>query len=129
MIATGVGVGDEEVLPAFGGFEAAEAVCQAGAQPVFADIEPGSFCLDPASVEAAVTERTTAIAPVHLFGHPANMIRLDEVAQRYGIKLVEFGTEPQPAAVDAVRRRQHAEYLHKRLTGIQPGTLIDLSAR
>ncbi|GAB2790159.1 DegT/DnrJ/EryC1/StrS family aminotransferase [Streptomyces daliensis] len=118
LIAAGASVGDEVVLPAFGGAEAAEAVRQTGARPVFADIDPKNFCLDPKAAEAAVTDRTVAIAPVHLFGHPADMVCLLELAQRAGLQIVEFGAMPPVIAVDAVRRRQHAAYLDRRLSGV-----------
>ncbi|WP_416976153.1 DegT/DnrJ/EryC1/StrS family aminotransferase, partial [Streptomyces sp. 4F14] len=66
--AAGVGVGDEVVVPAFGNVEVAEAVVLAGALPVFADIDPGTYCLDAAAVEASLTSRTAAIVAVHRFG-------------------------------------------------------------
>lgn len=118
LMAAGVSAGDEVVLPAFGGGEVALAARALGARPVFADIDPRSFCLAPAAVEAAVTERTAAIAPVHLFGHPADMVCLRELAQRRGLQLVDFGAAPPVVAVDAVRRRQHAAYLDGRLRGV-----------
>ena len=66
--AAGVGAGDEVVVPAFGNVEVAEAVTRAGALPVFADIDPLTYCLEPAAVEAAVTPRTAAVVVVHRFG-------------------------------------------------------------
>src|SRR5688572_28602362 len=73
MLAAGIGPGDEVIVPSFSFAATANSVVLAGATPVFADIEPGSFCLDPAAVEAAITPRTAAIMPVHLYGHPAAM--------------------------------------------------------
>ncbi|MGH3309461.1 MAG: DegT/DnrJ/EryC1/StrS family aminotransferase [Streptomyces sp.] len=118
LMTAGVSAGDDVVVPAFGGSEVAEAVRALGARPVFADIDPQSFCLAPAAVEAAVTERTVAIAPVHLFGHPADMVCLLELAQRRGLRIAEFGAASPVVAVDAVRRRQHAAYLDQRLRGV-----------
>ncbi|MGW8377346.1 DegT/DnrJ/EryC1/StrS family aminotransferase [Streptomyces sp. ODS28] len=122
LTAAGVRAGDDVVLPSFGGEEAAEAVRGVGARPVFADIDPLSLCLDPKSAEAAVTPRTSAIAPVHLFGHPADMVCLLEAGQRLGLPVVEFGgpdVGSRVTAVDAVRRRQHAAYLDRRLRGVE----------
>ena len=67
------GPGDEVIVPSFTFAATANSVALTGATPVFADIEPDHFCLDPAAVEAAITERTVAIMPVHLYGHPADM--------------------------------------------------------
>lgn len=118
MKAAGIGTGDEVILPAYGGREVAEAVRAVGARPVLADIDPRSYCLDPAAVAAAVTPRTAAVAPVHLFGHPADMTRLRELARHHGLAVLEFGERPQVTSVDSVRRRRHAEYLGARLTGV-----------
>jgi len=117
-LEAGVRPGDDVVVPAFGGARVAEAVRTLGARPVFADIEPRSFCLDPKSAAAVVTERCTAIAPVHLFGHPADMVCLRALAQERGLAVVEFGAVPPVVSVDVVRRRQHAAYLDRRLSGV-----------
>jgi perosamine synthetase len=82
LLAAGVGPGDEVVVPSFSFAATANAIALVGAKPVFADIEPASFCLDAASVEAVVTERTVAVMPVHLYGHPAPMAELGHVATR-----------------------------------------------
>ncbi|HWM36444.1 MAG TPA: DegT/DnrJ/EryC1/StrS family aminotransferase [Streptomyces sp.] len=118
VTAAGVSPGDEVVVPAFGGAEVAGAVRAVGARPVFADIDPRSFCLDPEAVEAVVTQRTAAIAPVHLFGHPADMVCLSELAQRRGLRIVDLDASPPVVSVDAVRRRQYASYLDVRLRGV-----------
>ncbi len=83
--AMGVGRGDEVVCPAFTFYATAEAIARVGATPVFADIDPVTLNLDPASVAERITERTKAIVPVHLFGRPAP---LDELATR-GVPLLE----------------------------------------
>ena len=77
LIAAGITAGDEVVVPSFSFAATANAVRLAGGTPVFVDIEPRHFCLDPAAVEAAVTPRTAAIVPVHLYGHPAAMGRIN----------------------------------------------------
>src|SRR3712207_4750867 len=81
LLALGIGAGDEVVVPSFSFAATANAVALTGARPVFADIEPDYFCLDPAAVEAAVTPRTAAIMPVHLYGHPAAMDRIGQIAR------------------------------------------------
>ncbi|NLU65666.1 DegT/DnrJ/EryC1/StrS family aminotransferase [Streptomyces sp. HNM0574] len=118
FIAAGVGAGDDVVLPAFGGEAAAVAVRELGARPVFADIDPWTYCIDPASVEDVLTERTVAVVALHLFGHPADLDGLRAVGGRHGAAVVEAEPLPQCATVDAVRRRQHAAYLDRRLTGV-----------
>ena len=80
-----VGPGDEVICPAHTFYATAEAIARAGARPVFADIDPATFTVDPAAVEAAVTERTRAIIAVHLFGRPAALGELAEL----GIPIVE----------------------------------------
>ena len=90
----GVGRGDEVVCPAFTFYATAEAVARVGATPVFADIDPGTLNLDPAAVAAAVTGRTRAIVPVHLFGRPAP---LDELAP-LGVPLLEDAAQAFGAA-------------------------------
>ena len=87
--ALGVGPGDEVVTTAFTFFATAEAVSQVGARPVFADVDEHTFNLDPDAVEAAVTERTRAVLPVHLYGRVAPMARLAEIARRRGLAVVE----------------------------------------
>jgi len=87
--AIGVGPGDEVITTPLSAAYTALAVMTAGARPVFADIDPARHTLDPAAVARAVTPRTRAILPVHLYGQPADMHALTEVASRYGLALVE----------------------------------------
>ena len=87
--ALGVGTGDEVVVPAFTYFATASAVVQAGARPVFADVEPRRFGLDPASLEAAITPRTRAVIAVHLYGLACDLAPLAHVAERRGLALIE----------------------------------------
>ena len=83
--SVGVRPGDDVVLPSFTFYATAEAVVTAGARPVFCDVDPATFCVTGATVEAAITSRTTAIVPVHLFG---NVAPIDEL-EAFGLPLVE----------------------------------------
>jgi len=103
MLAIGLGPGDEAIVPEQTWVATAKAVSYVGATPVFADVEPGSWCLDAASVEAAITERTKAIVPVHLYGHPADMDALRTVADRHGLPLIE---DAAPAIGAEIRGRR-----------------------
>jgi dTDP-4-amino-4,6-dideoxygalactose transaminase len=87
--ALGVEPGDEVVTTPFTFFATPEAISLIGATPVFADIEADSFNLDPASLEAAVTGRTRAVIPVHLFGRPVDWEALSDVASRHGLRVLE----------------------------------------
>jgi perosamine synthetase len=99
MIAAGISPGDEVIVPSFSFAATANAVRLAGAIPVFADIEPDYFCLNPAAVEAAVTPRTTAIMPVHLYGHPAAMREIMTIAERHDLLVVEDAAQAHAAAL------------------------------
>ncbi|MBD0418072.1 DegT/DnrJ/EryC1/StrS family aminotransferase [Streptomyces sp. TRM S81-3] len=116
--AAGVGVGDEVVVSAFGNVEVAEAVALIGAQPVFADIDPVSYCLDAGAVESAVTPRTAAVVVVHRFGRPANMRRLHAVGERHGLLVLEQGESEVPRG-EIAQRRQRAAFLDARLRGVR----------
>lgn len=87
--AAGVGPGDEVVTPAFTFIATAEAVSYVGARPVFADIDPATYNLDPASLEAAITPATRAVIVVHLFGQTADLAALGKICERRGLMLIE----------------------------------------
>lgn len=87
--AYGIGPGDEVIVPAYTFFATAEAVSQVGATPVFVDIDPQTYCMDVAQLEARITPRTKAIIPVHLYGHPADMAPILELAKERGLKVIE----------------------------------------
>jgi dTDP-4-amino-4,6-dideoxygalactose transaminase len=87
--ALDIGPGDEVILPAFTFFASAGSVCRAGGRPVFADIDPVTWNLDPMQVECKITSRTRAIMAVHLFGQCADMEPLWHVAERRGLPILE----------------------------------------
>jgi dTDP-4-amino-4,6-dideoxygalactose transaminase len=96
--ALGVGSGDEVVVPPYTFLATASAVLEVDALPVFADIDPDTYCIDPAAVEAALTPRTKAVIAVHLAGQPADMARLCGIAGRRGIAIVEDAAHAHGAA-------------------------------
>ncbi|GHA93034.1 MULTISPECIES: DegT/DnrJ/EryC1/StrS family aminotransferase [Streptomyces] len=100
LLALGIGPGDEVIVPSFSFAASANAVRLVGADVVFADIEPGSYGLDPAAVEAAVTPRTAAIMPVHLYGHPAAMDKLMPIAEKHKLAVVEDACQAHAAALN-----------------------------
>ena len=87
--AAGVGPGDEVLLPTFSFIATADSVSLLGAIPVFVDIDPSTFAIDAAQLEAKITPRTRAIVPVHLYGHPADIDPINFVAQRRNLKVIE----------------------------------------
>ena len=99
LLAIGIRPGDEVIVPSFSFAATANAVALIGARPVFVDIEPTHFCIDSAAVLAAIGEHTAAIMPVHLYGHPAAMDRLTEIAQTHGLALVEDATQAHLASL------------------------------
>ncbi len=114
--AAGVGTGDEVIVPAFGNSEVAEAVILAGAMPVFADIDPATYCLDAAEVNAVVGPRTAAVVAVHRFGRPADIARLHGIGQRHGLLVLEQGESEAPYD-EIEERRAHAAYPRRAVEG------------
>ena len=88
LLALGIGRGDEVIVPDITWVATANAVLYTGATPVFADVEPDTWCLDPASFESKITSRTKAVMPVHLYGHPAHMGRIMQIARAHKLKVV-----------------------------------------
>ena len=89
MLASGIGPGDEVITTPFTFFATASVVIMAGAKPVFVDVEEDGFCLDPSKVEAAITDKTKAIHPVHLYGELADMPSFMEITKRNNLLLIE----------------------------------------
>ncbi|MGN6334395.1 MAG: DegT/DnrJ/EryC1/StrS family aminotransferase [Motilibacteraceae bacterium] len=97
FLAAGLEPGDEVIVPSFTFAATANSVALAGGVPVFADIDPATFNLDPAAAEAAITPRTRAIMPVHLYGQPAAMDRFTEIADKHGLLLFEDAAQAHAA--------------------------------
>ncbi|WP_413543925.1 DegT/DnrJ/EryC1/StrS family aminotransferase [Citricoccus nitrophenolicus] len=89
LLAAGIGAGDEVIVPAFTFAATANSVALTGATPVYADVDPNTFNLDPASAAAAVTGRTRAIMPVHLYGQAADMDGFQALAEKHGLVILE----------------------------------------
>jgi perosamine synthetase len=100
LVARGIGPGDEVIVPDLTFVATVSAVRHAGATPVMVDVDPTTYCIDPALVEKAITARTKAIIPVHLFGHPADMTALRTIADRHGLFLLEDAAEAHGARWD-----------------------------
>ena len=89
LAAVGIGPGDEVIIPAFGVAATGTAVIHANAVPVFADVDPDTFTIDPADVAAKITPRTKAIIPVHLYGLPCDMDPIMELAKKHDLYVIE----------------------------------------
>lgn len=100
LLAIGIGPGDEVIVPSFTFAATANSVALTGATPVFVDIEPTFFTMDPQAVEAAVTSRTRGVMPVHLYGHPAKVVELEEICSRLGLFLMEDAAQAHGASQD-----------------------------
>lgn len=98
--ALDIGPGDEVITPPLSAAYSALAVMMAGARPVFADIDPGRLTLDPRAAEAAITSRTRAIMPVHLYGQAADMAAFEAIAAKHHLALVEDAAQAQLATSD-----------------------------
>lgn len=97
LLAAGVGRGDEVITVPFTFIATASAIDYTGAKPVFVDIDPKTFTMDPAKIEAAITPRTKAIIPVHLYGQPADMDPIMEIARRRNLVVIEDAAQAHGA--------------------------------
>ena len=100
LVRAGVGPGDEVITSPFSFISSANCALHAGADVAFADIDPVTFNIDPAALEAAITPRTKAIVPVHIFGLPCDIEAISAIATKHGLAIVEDGAE----ALGAVRQ-------------------------
>jgi len=128
LLALGIGPGDEVITSPFTFIASANAILYVGATPVFADIHPCCYNLDPRAVEAKLTPRTKALLPVHLYGNPANMPALMEIAQRHGLAMVEDAAQAHGAAIEGRRvgsfgGGNFSFYPTKNMTSVEGGML------
>ena len=89
LLAEGIGEGDEVITTAFTFIATAEAIRYVGAKPVFVDVDPKTYNITAATIEAAITDKTTAVMPVHLFGQPVDMAAIKAVCDKHNLKLIE----------------------------------------
>lgn len=99
LLAAGVEPGDEVLVPSFTFAATGNSVALAGATPVFVDIDPKTYCMDPAAAEAAITERTIGMMPVHLYGHPAAMDEFVALSERTGVRIYEDAAQAHGASL------------------------------
>src|SRR5947208_3456332 len=100
LLAHDIGPGDEVITTAFSFAATANVILLVGATPVFVDIDAATYNIDPALVEAAITPRTKAILPVHIYGHPCDMKRLEALATAHQLLLIEDACQAHAAQVD-----------------------------
>lgn len=100
LLAEGIGAGDEVITTAFTFIATAEAIKYVGAVPVFVDIDPRTFNISPEAIEKAITAKTKAVMPVHLFGQPADMDRIVQICQAHRLKLIEDCCQSFGASID-----------------------------
>ena len=130
LMAYDIGPGDEVIVPSYTFFATASAVARLGAKPVFVDIDPASFNLDPEAVAAAITPATKAILPVHLYGQCAEMETICRLGERHGIPIIEDAAQAIGAEYQGRRTGSLADvacfsfYPTKNLGGFGDGGLL-----
>jgi dTDP-4-amino-4,6-dideoxygalactose transaminase len=118
LLALGIKAGDEVICPPMTFMATAEAITYAGAKPVFVDIDPTTYTIDATKIEAAITPRTKAIIPVHLFGQCADMDPILALAKKHGLVVVEDGAQSQGATYNG---RKAGSMGHAAATSFYPG--------
>jgi len=97
LATMGLGEGDEVIIPSFTMISTANAITYLGAKPIPVDVEPVTWNIDPDKIEAKITDKTRAIIPIHTYGHPANMDRLQAIADKHDLDIVEDAAEAHGA--------------------------------
>ena len=103
LMALNIGPDDEIITTPFTFFATAGAINRVGAKPVFVDIERDTFNLDVSKIEARITHKTKAIIPVHLFGHPSDMMEIIKIAKRYRLKVIEDAAQAIGAKINGIK--------------------------
>jgi UDP-2-acetamido-2-deoxy-ribo-hexuluronate aminotransferase len=131
--ALGIGEGDEIITTPFTFFATAEAILYTGATPVFVDVQPDTLNIDPEQIPAHVTSRTKAILPVHLFGHPCDMVKILRIAKKHRLKVIEdcaqaFGARLNSRTVGSIGDAGcFSFYPSKNLGGYGDGGMITIN--
>lgn len=107
LVSMGIEKGDEVIIPDLTFVATANAVVYTEAKPIFADIDPETWCIDPENIKNKITSKTKAIVPVHLYGHPADMDPINKIAKEFGLYIIEDAAEAHGA-----------EYKNKKVGGI-----------
>ncbi len=126
-----IGEGDEVITTPFSFFATAESISSVGAKPIFVDIDPRTFNIDPAKIEEKITSKTKAIMPVHLYGHPAAMAQIMQIAQTHSLKVIEdcaqsFGARYMGNCIACAK--SCSDELRVDLKGKHTGTIGDVGA-
>ena len=100
LLSLGIGSGDEVIVPSFTFAASANSICLTGAKPVFVDVDPNTYNIDPDCILNAVTPRTKAIMVVHLYGNPANMFQIKKIANDHGLMIIEDAAQAHLASID-----------------------------
>ena len=101
--ALGIGQGDEVLTVSHTFISTVDSIVRNDAEPVFVDIDPDTFCMDPSKIEEKITERTKAILPVHLYGHPADMTPIMKIAKKHNLFVVEDACQAHGAEYEGRR--------------------------
>ncbi|MGH1397209.1 MAG: DegT/DnrJ/EryC1/StrS family aminotransferase [Trichormus sp.] len=126
--ALGIGAGDEVITTPFSFFATAESISNVGAKPVFADISPETFNLDSTKIVEKITPQTKAIMPVHLYGNPAAMATILDIAQAHNLKVIEDCAQSFGARYYGTDQEQYQEATRAKITGKHTGTIGDVGA-
>lgn len=130
LLACGVGPGDEVITTAYTFIATFEAIAYAGATPVFVDIDPDTYLIDPEAIEAAITEKTKAIIPVHVYGQMADMDPIMEIARKHDLRVIEDACQAHGATYKGRKAGSIGDtgcfsfYFSKNLGGYGEGGLV-----
>jgi perosamine synthetase len=129
VLAHGIGTGDEVITSPFSFIASANCALYVGARPVFVDIEPDFFTMDPLKIEACITEKTKAIIPVHLYGQACDMNPIVDIAQRYQLTIIEDACQAHGAiykgrSVGSFGTACYSLYATKNITTVEGGMIV-----